>query len=464
MNIFNISFQYLNSNQQTKLSKKNSSHPAFTSAVDTFAREAADAVSGGAAENLSLELVNKVLNIFKNSADKAPLTINLKVSPSSGQIMGFSIPLKNGNILEVIKNFVHKCSKNFFYISLKEYNQGKLERSFAIDMDSKGFVKLNRKGESKVQDYSLQAVEHDSVFENCYRKRLEGYVDAIFAQEGKNTTKPEVLKAQAQTKKQAKKITDITIEDLLDEDVIWAVPESISEKEIFAKEKPQKIKNLPKKETKTIKEKPVKKETLITTRTPLQKVKKSLPQKAKAEISNELDIEGIKEANVKPDLTIKAKFGESDGILQPAIQENINEIGDILFDMLKYLDRHKGSFVKIKALKEKYESLQYKSGSKQKVIEFKLEDNATLGVIHTKTSLRFTRFIYKDSEGNETHLLVDNGEKVVRNLNKKTPWIVPMKFKYMTEEQIKASNIDKYAKFIKDELGKYYDYLKTNLG
>lgn len=463
MNIFSITLPNINLSSEKSAPHVNKYRPAFTSAADCFIK-AAEPATDNFAGRINMDAVNKLFGIFKSKAENAPKNIALKIAPSSGQIMGFSIELRNGNTLEAIKNFVHKCSKNFFFISLKEMKAGQLKSSFGIDMESKDIVKLNRKGQSKVQDFELVSPDSYSRDFSCYNRRLTSYMDEIFEPISEKTSKKsaEVMKRKASQEQQAKKIT---IDDLLDEDTeIPLQVEELSEQEIFGTPvlKPNK-----KSEIKKIKiDKPRINKIKVEHKPSVVKKPAAMPEKQPKSVklvSNELDLDGIKAANIAPDLTIKSKPSAIPGNLPQNVSEAISDIENSLVNIITFLDKNKGNFVKIKSLKENYLPLSYNSASRQKVLNFKLDNNATLGVIHTKTSLRFTRFIYKDSEGNESHLLVDRGTRVVKNLNKKKPWIVPTVFKYMTPEQIEASNIDKYVVFIQKELKKYSDYLKANL-
>lgn len=110
-----------------------------------------------------------------------------------------------------------------------------------------------------------------------------------------------------------------------------------------------------------------------------------------------------------------------------------------------------------------YEPLIYQ-GRKQKNTMFKYRNLESLSVLNSKSNQRFTRIIHTNANGIETHLLIDNTQKVVSNLNKKRPWITPEKYRYMTQKEIEASNVKIYADFLKKQLSDYYNYLNESIG
>jgi len=149
--------------------------------------------------------------------------------------------------------------------------------------------------------------------------------------------------------------------------------------------------------------------------------------------------------------------------LPKSLQKDVKEINELLLRYSDLISARRGLSSKIVKLKEQYDPLIYTS-KKQKNTVFKFKNLESVSVQHQKSNPKFTRIIHTNSNGIETHLLIEDAQKVVSNLNKKRPWIIPEKYRYMTKEEMRNSGIEKYIQFLKKQLMEYYDYMNKNLG
>lgn len=145
------------------------------------------------------------------------------------------------------------------------------------------------------------------------------------------------------------------------------------------------------------------------------------------------------------------------------LQQDVADIDETILKFSALIDAHRGKSKDIVGFKQEYEPVIYTT-SKDKRHTFKYKNLEELAVLHIPSNARFTRIIHTNSIGDETHLLIDSRQKVVSNLNQKRPQLIPEKYRYMNQEQIEASGIAGYIKFIKEEMHKYYDYMAGKLG
>lgn len=157
---------------------------------------------------------------------------------------------------------------------------------------------------------------------------------------------------------------------------------------------------------------------------------------------------------------IKEDFGRY--IMPDKMKKDVAEINDIMMRYSDLIAACRGYSSDIVKWKEQYEPLIYTS-KKQKNTMFKFRNLEALSILHSRSNQRFTRIVHTNSSGIETHYLIDGGDKVVANLNKKRPWLIPEKYRYMTTEQVENSEIGSYIEFLKTQLRDYYSYIETNL-
>lgn len=144
-------------------------------------------------------------------------------------------------------------------------------------------------------------------------------------------------------------------------------------------------------------------------------------------------------------------------------QEDLAVINEKLILLSKLINVRRGISKKIIQLKSDYEPLIY-INKKQKSTTFKYRNLESLSVLHKDSNPRYTRIVRTNSNGIETHILIEDNKKVVSNLNEKRPFILPEKFRYMTKKEIFASDVEKYITFLRQQVSDYYDYIYNGIG
>ena len=109
------------------------------------------------------------------------------------------------------------------------------------------------------------------------------------------------------------------------------------------------------------------------------------------------------------------------------------------------------------AIKEGYPGLMQKN--RNQGLSFALPDSrGSVIVRQLRAETDMLRFAVED-KGEQKNLYTKGYGRVVANINPKNPHFLPRRFRFMTEDEIKNSNIEEYIKITDEELAKYNEYL-----
>ncbi len=148
------------------------------------------------------------------------------------------------------------------------------------------------------------------------------------------------------------------------------------------------------------------------------------------------------------------------GILHQDTQDTLQNIQDNYSKIKDYFDNLKTSPLKARKIRERYESL-IRRNNKQGLTFKNPETDELVTVLQSRNkSNNLLRFIIEGKESS-THLLVETPNRVIKNIDPNAPYVIPPKFRYMTDTEIQASGLPKYAEFINAEVEKYHQYLQN---
>lgn len=145
-------------------------------------------------------------------------------------------------------------------------------------------------------------------------------------------------------------------------------------------------------------------------------------------------------------------------LMVKSINESLNKIEELFNSISKnkqtqtniksrYINNPETNMVPVKA--------------KTKGYTFKTPEEGLLVKVWHKTGKKNLTRISYGAEGDSTHILIDGYDKIVANLLPNFPSFIPLKLRYMTSQQIKESNAEKYIAIIDEELQSFKTYLEN---
>ncbi len=146
------------------------------------------------------------------------------------------------------------------------------------------------------------------------------------------------------------------------------------------------------------------------------------------------------------------------GVLPQETQDTIQHIQENNSKIKAYFDTLKTKPLKAKLIRERYEPL-IRRNNKQGLTFRNPETDELVTILQSRSkSADLLRFIIEDKDSTK-HILVETPNRVIKNIDQNAPYVIPPKFRYMTETEINASGLSDYAKFIDSEVEKYHQYL-----
>lgn len=149
----------------------------------------------------SISSVQDVIGIFDKQAAEVPIGLNLKVSPKTGKILGFSKILDNGNLLNVIKTASDSTQKGLLYLLFKETKDNQPIKTIGIDVKSGELLKLHN-GKARVSDGELEKLNFNDSEYAISGAKMDNYIKQLSKHDNyqENATTVEVLKVKKQSK------------------------------------------------------------------------------------------------------------------------------------------------------------------------------------------------------------------------------------------------------------------------
>lgn len=147
--------------------------------------------------------------------------------------------------------------------------------------------------------------------------------------------------------------------------------------------------------------------------------------------------------------------------LNPESQKQVENMHKNFQVISEFFERLKTNPPKAEKIKDGY--LPIIKGTKKQGLTFRMpfpEDGKTITISKSRNEKDLMRIVITDSEGKETHFLLDGFDKVVGNLNKKNPRFMPPKFRYMTAEELDRSGAKLYINYANSELQNFAQYLE----
>ena len=133
------------------------------------------------------------------------------------------------------------------------------------------------------------------------------------------------------------------------------------------------------------------------------------------------------------------------------IHKNLEEIRNLFLKFASYP-------AKAIAIKEGYDRLTQKN--RNQGLSFNLPDNrGSITLRQLRAESDMLRFIAED-RGAVKNIYTKGVDKVIANINQNSPQNLPRRYRYMTSEEINASNIEEYIKYTDSELDRYNKYLE----
>ncbi len=150
--------------------------------------------------------------------------------------------------------------------------------------------------------------------------------------------------------------------------------------------------------------------------------------------------------------SLAGEFNRETQAIMENLHQNLKEIHSV------YENLSKTNPNKLAKLKKDYKPLVIIP--KKQGLTFKMDDGKTLTIMQNRNKPALVRFEI-EQDGQTRYILLDGYDKVVSNINQKTPAFLPPKFRYMTVEEIHNSNVKAYINFANAEVEKFRTYLTT---
>lgn len=147
------------------------------------------------------------------------------------------------------------------------------------------------------------------------------------------------------------------------------------------------------------------------------------------------------------------------GTLPEETQNIIKHLQNTYAKINTYFDKLKTKPTKASQIRQRYESLIRRNNS-QGLTFINPETDEYVTILKSRSSNKLLRFIIEGKDSSK-HLLVDTPDKLVKNIDPNAPYVIPPKFRYMTNAEIQNSGISGYAKFADEETQKYNQYLEN---
>ena len=149
------------------------------------------------------------------------------------------------------------------------------------------------------------------------------------------------------------------------------------------------------------------------------------------------------------------------GELSQDLQALVKKIYSDLQGIKEYTRLNNSNPTKINKAKRAYAEINpdFVYAENAKRITFRDADEL-ISIVNNKSDSKNVRLVV-EKQGKETHLLIDNVGRIVSNLNKKYPFMNPPTLRYMTSQEIRAVEAEKYIKLFSEKLSAYKDYLTT---
>ena len=147
--------------------------------------------------------------------------------------------------------------------------------------------------------------------------------------------------------------------------------------------------------------------------------------------------------------------------LNPESQKQVENMHKNFQVISEFFERLKTNPPRAEKIKDGY--LPIIKGTKKQGLTFRMpfpEDGKTITISKSRNEKDLMRIVITDTEGKETHFLLDGLDKVVGNLNKKNPRFMPPKFRYMTAEELDRSGAKLYINYANSELENFAKYLE----
>ena len=376
--------------------------------------------------NEYVKLLDKFIDLFSLDSYKLEETLKSvlikKQYSSNGQLFNFQVKLPNGNTLAVKKFFRDGGRIKDPYIAIKEFKnpvESTAELLFkeyiGIDLNKKELIYLDRSGNPIrfCNEHKRIPLYHED--HAVYEYSLERYLKQIFPEE---TPKAKVPKDTGGAGKNAAG-------------------------------NPQKQKPDPLPKSNNIGQTPIQTQ-------PVTKVKKTA---TRHDLTPK--VPDGRAAKLKSTAATKAvqKVSATAGILEDNVKSDIKTITDIM-QKIHELNRkdnstyNRGKWFIFRADYKKTISPQGINAPSG--VTFKYSDGETLRVMWLPKTEHYTRFIHTDKQGTIKVILIEDGEKVVSNLNPAKIMNIPQKPQYYSSGELNSLPVAEYAKFLRENLEEYY--------
>ena len=147
--------------------------------------------------------------------------------------------------------------------------------------------------------------------------------------------------------------------------------------------------------------------------------------------------------------------------LNPETQKQVENIHRNLSIISEFFEKLKTNPLRAERIKSGY--IHYVTGTKKHGYTFTMGfpfDKNTMTISRSKSEPNLLRLVIETPEKQESHVLIDGFDKVVGNLNKKNPRLMPQKFRYKTAEELNGDYTKVYIKMANSELENFTQYLE----
>lgn len=147
------------------------------------------------------------------------------------------------------------------------------------------------------------------------------------------------------------------------------------------------------------------------------------------------------------------------GTLNPAMQQKVQEIHEYLTNIKRLIRSFSSNREAQEQARRTYKALVVNRNPSG--FTFDISTPEILAFITISEGLKERerlRFAIMEN-GEETHYMLDGNDKVVSNLHKNSPNVMPRKFRYMTDSQIEESGVTRYINIAHQELKKFHAHL-----
>lgn len=189
--------------------------PAFTGRTAAAVKAADELIC-----HCDKESAMKLTGVFDRKQTQSPKGLNLIFSQANNSLLSYSKEFGDNVVLRAIKKTATDKNKTLFYVLFKEFKNGELKNTFALDIESGELIRLKADGTASVYQGSFVPYQKGDPKGEKYCRKVIEYACKIFGlPEGKSEEEIIALLQAAKRPKSPQPLTDLSHCDSLPEDL-----------------------------------------------------------------------------------------------------------------------------------------------------------------------------------------------------------------------------------------------------